>query len=100
MISQFKNPGQHRKLWIGGILFIYLCLLIPSVILRYLVVYGRLARQMIPFLALLSAHGLIQMENRVASGRKFTLVILVIIFIQAIWNFIYSYDLSYPREFV
>lgn len=100
MISQFKNPSQNRKLWMGGILFIYLCLLIPSVILRYFVVYGRLARQMIPFLSLLSAYGLIQIENRVASGRKITMLILVIIFIQAVSNFMYSYNLSYPREFV
>jgi hypothetical protein len=100
IMSQFKTSRQDTKLWAGGILFIYLCLLIPSVILHYFVVYGRLARQIIPFLSLLSVQGLIQMENRAASGHKITMFILMIIFVQAAWNFTYSYNLSYPREFV
>jgi hypothetical protein len=100
VLSQFNHPRQDMKLWLGGILLIYLCLLIPSVILRYFVVYGRLARQIIPFLALLSAQGLAQIENRVTSGHKITIVFLVIILIQAAWNFAYPYHLSYPREFV
>jgi len=100
VISQYNYPRQDVKLWLGGILFIYLCLFIPSVILNYFVVYGRLARQIIPFLALLSAQGLVQIENRVTSGHKVATMILVVIFIQAAWNFVYTYRLSYPREFV
>jgi len=53
-----------------------------------------------PFLSLLSAQGLAQIENRFVSGRQITAVIFAIIVIQAIWNYTYSYDLSYPREFV
>ena len=100
IITQFKDPRSDTQLWTGGILFIYLCLLIPSVFLQYSVVYGRLARQMIPFLSLLSAQGLVQIENRAVSGRRITMLILGIIFIQAAWNFTYSYNLAYPREFV
>jgi len=100
LMGQFKDPRQDIKLWLGGVLFLYFCLLIPSVILRYFVVYARLARQLIPFLALLSAQGLTQIENRGASGHKIVLAILAIIFIQAAWNFSYTFDLSYPREFV
>jgi hypothetical protein len=100
IIRLFRVPRRDTKLWLGGILFIYLCLFVPSVILHYFVVYGRLARQIIPFLALLSAQGLGQIENRAASGHRFTLLILVVVFIQAAWNFAYSYHLSYPREFV
>ncbi len=64
ILSQFKESRQDTKFWAGGILFIYLCLFIPSVILKYFVVYGRLARQLIPFLVLLSAQGMVQVENR------------------------------------
>jgi hypothetical protein len=98
ILTQFKDSRSDTKLWAGGILFIYLCLVIPSV-LQYFVVYARLARQLIPFLVLLAAQGLIQMENRVASRRKVTTLILVVVFIQAAWNFADSYRLSYPREF-
>jgi len=100
IISQFKDSRQDTKLWTGGVLFIYLCLFIPSVVLKYFVVYGRLARQMIPFLVLLSAQGLVQLEHRVASGRKLTMIVLAFIFIQAAWNFMSSYNLNYPRQFV
>jgi hypothetical protein len=100
IICLFRVPSRDTKLWLGGILFIYLCLFIPSVVLHYFVVYGRLARQIIPFLALLSAQGLVHIEKRAASGHRFTLVILVIIFIQAAWNFASAYNLSFPREFV
>jgi len=99
MIRQLKDSRLDTKLWTGGILFIYLCLLIPSVFLEYFVVYARLARQMLPFLVLLSAQGLVQMENHLALGRKITGLILVVTFIQAAWNFSDSYRLSYPREF-
>ena len=100
IISQYNHPRQDTKLWLAGILFIYLCLFISSDILRYFVVYGRLARQMILFLSLLSAQGLAQIENRLVSGRQISIAVFTIIFIQAIWNYTYSYNLSYPREFV
>jgi hypothetical protein len=100
IISQYNHPRQDTKLWLAGILFIYLCLFISSDILRYFVVYGRFARQMIPFLSLLSAQGLAQIENRLVSGRQISIAVFTIIFIPAIWNYTYSYNLSYPREFV
>jgi hypothetical protein len=100
ILSQLSYPRQNTKLWLGGILFIYLCLFIPSVILHTFVVYGRLARQMIPFLSLLSAQGLVQIENRASYGRSVAISILVITYLQAAWNFTFSYNLNYPREFV
>ncbi len=100
VINAFKGLRNYTGLWSGGVLFIYLCLLIPSVFLHYFVVYGRLARQMIPFLVLLSAAGLAQLESRAVSGRRVTMLILMAIFIQATWNFTESYNLAYPREFV
>ncbi|HEX9389562.1 MAG TPA: hypothetical protein VF918_24775 [Anaerolineales bacterium] len=40
------------------------------------------------------------MKNRLASGRKLAMVISALIFIQAAWNFMSSYPLNYPRQFV
>jgi hypothetical protein len=87
-------------LWASGFFFLYLCLFIPSVLIHAFVVYGRLARQLIPFVVLLSAQGLVQVENRVVSGRLITMLILLAVFAQAAWNFAESYNLNYPREFV
>jgi hypothetical protein len=87
-------------LWLAGILFIYFCLLIPSVLLHLFVVYARLARQMIPFLVLLSAQGLVQLEHRPRIGGKLVALVLLLISIQGAWNFSRAYALTYPREFV
>ena len=98
ILSPFQDSQPSTKLWAGGILFIYVCLVIPSM-LQYFVVYARLARQLIPFLALLAAQGLVQMENRVPDRRKITKVVLAVIAIQAALNYADWYHLSYPREF-
>ena len=98
LFSQFNEPGRFTCLWAGGILFIYLCLVIPSM-LEYFVVYARLARQMIPFLVLLSAQGLIQLEGRVAHGQKVAQLILIAVFLQAAWNFTDAYQINFPRDF-
>ena len=100
IVRQFNHPNPATKLWAASFLFLYLCLAIPSVVLHAFVVYGRLARQLIPFVVLLSAQGLVQIENRLVSGRLVTLLILLVIFTQAAWNFADSYNLNYPREFV
>jgi hypothetical protein len=68
-------------------------------VLHYFVVYARLARQLIPFLVLLAAQGLIQLENRVADGRSITQLIVVVILLQAAWNFTQAYRISFPRDF-
>lgn len=98
-IHAFKRRDGFPILWAGGIIFLYLCLVIPSVFLHSFVVYGRLARQMIPFLILLAAIGIVNLERSYASGRNVTRIVLAIVLIHAVWNYKTSYELSYPREF-
>ena len=96
------NPSKARRrytwLWAGGILFIYLCLVIPSM-LEYFVVYARLARQMIPLLVLLAAQGLLELEKQIAYGRRVTQLIFAVIFIQAAWNYTAAFQIGFPRDF-
>jgi hypothetical protein len=99
VFSQFNEPRSYTWLWSGGILFIYLCLVIPSVVFEYFVVYARLARQLIPFLVLLAEQGLVQLEGRVAHGRRVTQFIFVVVFLQAAWSFTAAYQVSFPRDF-
>jgi hypothetical protein len=99
IVSQFKNSRPDMKWWITGIAFIYICLVIPSVFLEYFVVYARLARQLVPFLVLLAAQGLVQIELHVAFGRRITALLFIVVFVQAAWNYTEWYRLSYPREF-
>jgi hypothetical protein len=97
--SQFRNLGLDTKVWLGGLIFIYVCLLIPSTFLHYFVVYARLARQLTPFLVLLAAQGLVQLEAQIPSRLRISRLLLTMIFIQATWNYANAYQLSYPREF-
>jgi hypothetical protein len=95
------SNGKNKSLFLYAvaILFIYLCLAIPSVFLQSFVVYGRLARQILPFLMLLGAAGLISLEGSFQGGRRLAQLLLVIVLLQAGWNYFESYRLSYPREF-
>jgi hypothetical protein len=99
ILSQWKETRTDTKLWLGGLLFIYLCLVIPSTILQYFVVYARLARQLMPFLVLLAARGLVHIENRMPSGYRIRNLVLVMILIQVAWNYANAYQVNYPREF-
>ncbi len=94
-----RKKERAPILWAGAITFLYLCLVIPSVFLHSFVVYGRLARQMMPFLILLSASGLERLEQNFSFGKKLARIILAAIAIQAAWNYQASYALTYPREF-
>lgn len=94
--------GERSKplfLWAAAILIVYLCLAIPSVFMHSFVVYGRLARQIMPFLVLLSAAGFAHLEGAFSSRRSVVQLLLSMILIQAAWNYTGAYRLVYPREF-
>lgn len=95
-----KYRAASVILWAGSILFVYVCLVIPSVFLHRFVVYGRLARQMMPFLILLSATGLMKISQSGSLGHKLMLLVLGFLFVQGMWNFNISYGVFYPKDFV
>jgi hypothetical protein len=97
--SGVKRKGNSPILWLGALAFLYICLVIPSVFLHSFVVYGRLARQMIPFLILLAAGGLSRLKQNFSFGETLTKGVLVAVVIQAAWNYQTSTALTYPREF-
>ncbi len=94
-----KRRDNSSLLWAGCIAFLYACLVIPSVYLHSFVVYGRLARQMLPFLLLLSASGLGHLEQNFSFGGKLARAVMLIVILQAAWNYKASFGLSYPRDF-
>lgn len=94
-----KRRDNSPLLWAGCAAFLYACLVIPSVYLHSFVVYGRLARQMVPFLVLLSASGYTRHEQTSSLGKKLTQALMLAVILQAAWNYKASFGLSYPREF-
>lgn len=101
ILAVIRSPAEQKPLvavWASGVLLIYLCLFVSSVMLREFVVYGRLARQMLPFLMLLAANGLTQLDLSRLAPYRLTRILLVLAVAQASWNFLLSYRLSYPRQ--
>jgi hypothetical protein len=84
----------------AGIIFVYLCLLIPSVVLRQFVVYGRLVRQIIPFLILLAAGGMVELRNRGEFGRVIYSALVMTILLQSAWSYRSAWSIEFPREFI
>ena len=84
----------------GGIVFIYLCLFILSTVLHKFVVYGRLSRQLIPFLVLSSAYGLSLIVNEGRIGKAIAMILLAIVVVQGLLNYRVSFNITFPREFI
>ena len=83
-----------------AIIFIYGVLILFSVFLGKFVVYGRLARQLVPFLSLLSASYIDRLlTSRPKIGPLIAAVLLVVIG-QATYNFRQVLALTFPSEFM
>lgn len=95
-----KNGNRFLYIAFGGILFIYLCLVIPSNFTHTFVVYARIARQLMPFLVLSAAYGLSYVHSWKPAGRWLVNLVIAMIFVHAAWNYGLSYKNDYPREFV
>lgn len=95
-----RNRNTFLSIAFGGILFIYLCLVIPSNFTHTFVVYGRTARQLMPFLALTAAYGLSNLHAWKPAGHWLVNIVFVLTLVQAVWNYRLSYQNVYPREFV
>jgi len=88
-------------LWGSCIFFLYMCLIMPSVFLHAFVVYGRLVRPIMPFLVLLSARGLMSLSQDFRQvGRRIVPAVLLVVFVQAAWNFNATFQVAFPRDFV
>ena len=95
-----KKGNKFLYIAIGGSLFVYLCLVIPSNITHTFVVYARTARQLMPFLVLTAAYGLAYFHSWKPGGRWLVNIVLAMIVVQAAWNYRLAYKIVYYREFV
>lgn len=99
IFSLSNNPPQRTILYLGSIVFVYGCLFISSVVLQKFVVYGRLVRQVVPFLALGSSYGLRILADNKNWRRSAFYIFLVFMVIQTGFNFRRSFMITYPEVF-
>ena len=96
------RKGRVKKplmLGMAGILFIYSVLVIFSVGLEKFVVYGRLARQVVPFFCLITAHYLRRLYHSSATGRNIFIGLFMTLGLQAGFNFYAPLTQVFPPEF-
>jgi hypothetical protein len=94
-----KDRESRITTWLAGLMFIYACFVVSSVLLQKFVVYGRLARQLVPFFALASAYGLRIIQDQKQYGKTITQILVVFIILQAGFNLQEPFQLVYPAEF-
>lgn len=99
IVSRPAKQSSRFFLWLGAVLFIYGCLAIPAVVLHKFVVYGRLVRQLVPFLVLGSAFGLRAIMDNPHGGRITSNALLIVIIIVAGFNFRRAFLIIYPADF-
>jgi hypothetical protein len=86
-------------LGIAGVMFIYGTQVFCSVVLHKFVVYGRLARQCVPFFCLLTAYWIEMLRTSDARGRYISYAVLSLIVLQAGFNFYQPLVQVFPADF-
>lgn len=84
--------------WVAAVVGIYLVLMAGSVGFGRFVVFGRLVRQLIPFLCLSSAYGISQFFRQASRCRVILVIGCAALAIQTGWNMRQPLQLRFPEE--
>lgn len=99
LFNILRSNDRYPLWWLAGLSFVYACLVLFSVYFHSFVVLGRLARQMMPFLILLSAYGLASLATQTPVWRNVSVLVMLLVILQGFTNYAISFAQSYPREF-
>lgn len=96
----WRGAGPRRLVpWLAGAAFVYVCLALFSTGLELFVVYGRLARQLVPFGCWLGAYALVR-GFEAPRARPWLPVAAAGLALQVAWNFSAPLRQVYPERFV
>lgn len=93
------DASEALGLGLAGVVFVYGGLVVMSVVLRKMVVYGRLARPIVPFACLLTALMVASLVQRARSRRLAAAGVLGGVALQAAANFATPLVQVFPAEF-
>jgi hypothetical protein len=103
-ISKLRSPDLPQRARVGliGVAFVYASLATLSVVTHTFVVYGRLARQVVPFLCLITAAALYRAAVSFSPRPRllFTSAVMVVLLVQAGFNVMTPLRQVFPAEFV
>ncbi|MBF0363511.1 MAG: hypothetical protein HQK49_20995 [Oligoflexia bacterium] len=92
--------SQVMIISVSSVIFIYLIMLLFSNFLQKFVVYGRIARQLVPFLSIIAAIFFERLWTSPLKGKKIASVIMLILLIQAGINFRVPLTQVFPDRFI
>ena len=103
-ISKLRSPDLPRRARVGliGVAVVYASLATMSVVTHTFVVYGRLARQLVPFLCLITAAALSRAMLPLAprARLRFAGAVAIVLLVQAGFNFMTPLRQVFPAEFL
>lgn len=96
-----RRATARERGWLLGLVMVYSALFVTSVVLHKFVVYGRLARQMVPFFCLLTANRLEALRSSPSRARRLGFLAVVGgLAAQALVNFGGPLGQTFPLDFV
>ena len=90
---------ESIRFGIAGLFSIYGGLVLTSTVLHAMVVYGRLARQLVPFACIVTAAMLDRLWSRSGTPRRLAIGVLAAAVVQAAFNFEPPLAQTFPAEF-
>ncbi len=94
----FEPVCKRGLLWLTSAVSIYILLLLGSIVFQKFVVYGRSVRQLIPFLCLITAWGMAQLNKERWFRERQWLLLMVGLVTQSAFNFSGPLTQKFPRD--
>jgi hypothetical protein len=97
---RLEGPNRRRGAWwVFAAMLVYGLLVLSSSVIHLFVVYGRMARAMVPFLCLSAAFGLVEMVGgRIGIRRRVVAISVLLVLVQAGWNAYQPLVQTFPAE--
>lgn len=95
-----RPAAAYGLVWVVMIGTLYGLLILSSVVLHKFVVYGRTARQLVPFLCLIGAFAGARLWDmaRTIVAKRFVQAGMILLILQAAWNFRVPLQQWFPRD--
>ncbi len=101
-LGLIRRVSPTSKAALMGIATVYGLLVFTSTVLHKFVVYGRLSRQLVPFLCLATAGALWSLRDSVSVRFRVAFIgaVIALVLVQAAFNMSTVFRVTFPREFL
>jgi hypothetical protein len=94
----FSKVSKYIIYWISAVFAIYTIFVLGSTLLGKFVIYGRFARELIPFFCMIVAFSLYKLKYIFLQHRYVTMACLIILLVQTAYNFYTPLTQKWPKD--